>query len=227
MKSVFGCTLYAMGSELTSAVAGLIGAGLGAGAAMWGSTTAARTQLRQTQAQLQATAAAEEAAVTRAVYSDFLRAGVMFELAWRRLLISMREGTSTAQERDQLYSRVIELEHDRWTTYSILLLEAPEPVTSLARELTAAYVELDTIGERTRERLNTAKDTPGVARWHEFDQAASKCGELTGKFAEGVKALRAAARGPIAIAPPRRTWLRRRTDPGVQPGNSAVSGTDS
>ena len=218
MKSVFGYTLSAMGSELTSAITGLIGAGFGAGAAMWGSTTAARTQLRQTQAQLQATVTAEETAVTRAIYADFLRAGVQFELAWRRLLISMREGTSTAEERDQLYSRVIELEHDRWTTYSVLLLEAPEAVTSLARELTNAYVELDNIGERTRERLNAAKDAPGVARWHEFNQAASNCGELTAKFAEGVKALRAVAHGPVAIAPPRRKWFRRRADADVARG---------
>lgn len=104
MKSAFGYILNTMGSELTSAVAGLIGAGFGAGAAMWGSTTAARTQLRQTQAQLQATVTAEETAVTRAVYADFLRAGVMFELAWRRLLISMREGLSTAEERDQNFA---------------------------------------------------------------------------------------------------------------------------
>lgn len=216
-----------MGAELTSAIAGLIGAGFGAGAAMWGSTTAARTQLRQTRAQLLATAVAEETAVARAVYADFLRAGVTFELAWRRLLISMREGTSTAPERDALYARVIELEHNRWTAYSIVLLEAPEPVAFLARELTNAYVELDTVGERTRQRLTTAKDAPGVARWHEFDQAASKCGELTAKFAEGVKTLRAAGQGPAAITPPRRTWFRRRAEPGASPGNDAVSGAGS
>jgi hypothetical protein len=182
---------------------------------MWGSTTAARTQLRQTQAQLQATIAAEETAVTRAIYADFLRAGVTFELAWRQLLISMREGTSTAEERDRLYARVIELEHGRWITYSILLLEAPEPVVALARELTYAYVELDTIAERTRERLGSAKGSVPVARWHEFDQAASKCGELTATFAEGVKALRAVADSSIAVAQPRRKRVGRRAGPGV------------
>jgi hypothetical protein len=220
MKSVFGCTLNAMGSELTSAIAGLIGAGLGAGAAMWGNITAARTQLRQTQVQLQATVTAEETAVTRAIYADFLRAGVMFELAWRRLLISMREGISTAEERDQLYARVIELEHDRWTAYSILLLEAPEPVTSLARDLTNAYVELDSIAERTRKRISAEKDGSDVARWHEFNQAASKCGELTAKFAEGARALRAAAQSPVAIVPARRRGFRRQAQEGASVDNA-------
>jgi hypothetical protein len=202
-----------MGSELTGAFAGLIGAGFGAGAAMWGSITASRTQLRLNQAQLHAALVAEESKILRAIYADFLRAGVQFELAWRTTLISMREGISTAEDRDRLYSKVIEFEHDRWTSYSILLLEAPEPVTNLARELTNAYVELDTIAERTRERLSAMKDGHAVLRWPEFNQAASKCGELTTKFAEGVKVMREATHSTVAAEVPRRTRALRRSKP--------------
>ena len=177
-----------MGSEAAGAMAGLIGAAFGAGAAIWGSVTTARTQLRMSQTQLQAAIAAEQAKVTRAIYADFLRAGVEYELAWRRLLISLREGVSTAEERDRLYAQVIEHEHDRWTSYSILLLEAPDPVTSLARELTNAYVELDTIAEKLRRRLS-------AQGWQDFNQAAERCGALTATFTEGAKAVRAAATG--------------------------------
>lgn len=191
-KAGFCCTLEAMGSEVTGAIAGLVGAAFGAGAAMWGSLTAARTQLRLNRAQLQASVVAEEIKIARGAYADFLRAGIQFELAWRSLLITFRERTS-ADERDRLYARVIEVEHNRWMYHSVVLLEAPEPVVALARELTAAYVELDTIGEAARRRLVAEKDG-STARWPEFDQASSKCSELTAKFAEGAKAARVAER---------------------------------
>jgi hypothetical protein len=203
-----------MGSEVTGAIAGLVGAAFGAGAAMWGSLTAARTQLRLNQAQLQAAVAAEESRIARGAYADFLRAGIQFELAWRTLLISFREG-SNADERDRLYARVIEFEHNRWMFYSVVLLEAPEPVVTLARELTAAYVELDTIGETARRRLAAEKDG-STARWPEFDQASSKCGELTAKFAEGVKAARAAARGIEVVESSRRARRSRSSGPSLE-----------
>ncbi|MBW8802667.1 MAG: hypothetical protein JF587_02220 [Catenulisporales bacterium] len=202
--------LSGMGSELTGAIVGLMGGGFGAGAAMWGSITAARTQLRLNQTQLEAAALSEEAKVTRAIYADFLRAGVQFELAWRTLLISLREGVSTAEDRDRLYGRVITFEHDRWTSYSILLLEAPEPVATLATELTNAYVDLDTIAEKTRERLTAAKDSRVVMRWPEFNAAATECGKLTARFAQEVKAMRDASRLPASIQQPHRARILRR-----------------
>ncbi|MEY9927519.1 hypothetical protein ABH926_002153 [Catenulispora sp. GP43] len=192
-----------MGSDVTSAVAGLIGAAFGAGAAMWGSVTTARTQLRLSQAQTRAAIVAEETKVTRAVYADFLRAGVEYELAWRRLLISLREGVSTSEERDQLYAQVIGHEHDRWTSYSILLLEAPDRVTSLARELTNAYVELDTIAERTRRRLS-------AQGWQDFNEAAERCGVLTASFAEGTKAVREDVNSLSTVHLFRRAGISRR-----------------
>lgn len=192
-----------MGSEVTGAIAGLIGAALGAGAAMWGSTTAARTQLRLNEAQLQAAITAEQTRVTRAVYADFLRAGVEFELAWRRLLVGLREGLSTAEERDRLYGQVIAREHDRWTSYSILLLEAPELVTSLAGELTTAYVELDTLGEKTRKHMSAQS-------WSDFNAAAERCGALTARFTEGARTLRETASTPAVGTVPRRLGISRR-----------------
>lgn len=200
---MFCVTLNAMGAELTGALAGLIGAGLGAGAAIWGSLTAARTQLRLNQAQLQAAVAAEEIRIARVAYADFLRAGIQFELAWRSLLIGFREGAS-ADELDRLYARVIEVEHNRWMFYSVVLLEAPESVVVLARELTAAYVELDIVGEAARRRLSAEKDG-STARWPDFDRASSKCGELTAKFAVGAKAERAAARDIEVVEPSQHT----------------------
>lgn len=181
-----------MGAELVTGIVGIVGV-LGT---LLTTLITSRSQQGTVRAQLQAAADSDRIAVRRAAYSDFLRVDIQFEMAWRHLLRRKAAGDSQ-EELDRLFTNLNTLEQDRWTAYTVVLLEASSDAGTVAQQLVDAYGRFD---EAAKKLLTRARAT---VNWTELEAPDKECADLITRFA-------LATQMPAALAVTTRRRRRQR-----------------
>lgn len=161
-----------MGAELVTGIVGIAGVS----GTLLTTLISSRSQRDTARTQLLAAADAARTEVRRTAYSDFLRVHIQFEMSWRELLRRKAAG-SDQEELDLLFADLNVLERDRWSAYTVVLLEAPADAGAVAQQLVDAYSRFDEAADRLRTRSRA------TVNWPELDASDRECADLIRKFA--------------------------------------------